>query len=64
MRSLTNQQGFDMFVFELWKINSTGDVLEGVWSTATVPSSIEKDDPTYTIYYHFKEDEVCLAGIY
>jgi hypothetical protein len=47
----TNQVGIKVFVYELWRIDRKGFVLEGVWNCAAMPSCIDTGDPSYTIYY-------------
>jgi hypothetical protein len=49
----TNQLGFDIIVYELWKLSEGGTVLEGVWQVGFIPIKIDPDDDSYSIYYRF-----------
>jgi hypothetical protein len=49
----TNQLGFDIIVYELWRLSEKGTVLEGVWSVGYIPREIDPDDESYSIYYKF-----------
>jgi hypothetical protein len=47
----TSQAGVRMPVYELWRIDKRGFVLEGVWCCGSMPACIDAGDPTYTVYY-------------
>jgi hypothetical protein len=47
----TNQIGYKIIVYELWKISNGGTILEGVWCTGKEPHELILNDPTYTVYY-------------
>ena len=49
----TNQLGFDIIVYELWRVTGKGTVLEGVWSVGFIPREIDPADASYSIYYKF-----------
>jgi hypothetical protein len=43
-----------VLVYELWRIDKAGFVLEGVWNCGAMPACIDESDPTYTKYYRQK----------
>jgi len=49
----TNQLGFDVIVYELWRLSERGTVLEGVWQVGFIPRQIDPKDDSYSIYYRF-----------
>jgi hypothetical protein len=46
----TNQLGFDIITYELWRLSEGGTVLEGVWQVGFIPRKIEPTDDSYSIY--------------
>jgi hypothetical protein len=47
----TSQLGYNIIVYELWRMNPTGEILEGVWGIGSIPRELDPDDQSYTIYY-------------
>jgi hypothetical protein len=58
----TNQCGFHVFVYELWKLNSYGTIMEGVWKVGCTPNSLDLDDPSYTIYFRDTQNAFIKKG--
>jgi hypothetical protein len=51
----------DIIVYELWKINESGTVFEGVWKTGTIPSHIDPSLKSYTVYYRDTDSAHAVA---
>jgi len=53
----TNQLGFNIIAYELWKLNKEGTILEGVWNFRYIPREIDQEDASYSVYYRFDSPE-------
>jgi hypothetical protein len=47
----TNQLGYDIIAHELWRMNSSATILEGVWGLSSIPRELSPDAESYTVYY-------------